>query len=130
VAGRPAVEVDGLRTLRRSLKAAGLKVDDLKAAHAAVARIVVGAAQPRVPRRTGRLAASMRGAGQAGAAVVRAGSASVPYAGPIHWGWPARHIAARPFYVDAAAASQTAWTTTYLSALEDIIATIEGTPGP
>lgn len=126
---RPAVEVDGLRKLRAGLKAAGLTVDDLKAAHAEVARTVVAAAQARVPRRTGRLASSLRGSGQAGAAVVRAGAAAVPYAGPIHWGWPSRHITAQPFYLDAMDASRSTWEGQYLSALENLIDSIEGVPG-
>jgi hypothetical protein len=130
-AGRgPAVQVDGLRTLRRTLKAAGADLDDLKAAHAAVAARVVRAALPNVPRRSGALAASVRGSGQAGAAVVRAGRAAVPYAGPIHWGWPARHIKARPFLWDAIADTETQWLGTYRTALDHLIDSIEGAPGP
>jgi hypothetical protein len=61
-----------------------------------VAQLVVRAAPPA--RRTAP-ARSPPPAGRAGqtAAVVRAGRASVPYAGPIHWGWPSRHITAQPF---------------------------------
>jgi hypothetical protein len=129
VARRPAVEVEGLRELRRTLKAAGVSLQDLKDAHAQVAQLVVRVATPRVPVRTGALAASLRGTGQAGAAVVRAGRASVPYAGPIHWGWPDRHIKAQPFYWSAIADSREMWLGTYLAALEHIIDKIEGTPG-
>jgi len=126
----PAVEVEGLRNLRRTLKAAGVSLQDLKDAHAEVARVVQAAAAPHTPHRTGRLAGSLRGSGTQTAAVVRAGGASVPYAGPIHWGWPNKHIAAQPWIYDAAVASQDAWTGRYLAALEHIIDTIEGTPGP
>jgi hypothetical protein len=125
VAGRgPAVEVRGGRTLR------GVDVADLKAAHAAIAQLVVTRALPNAPRRSGALAASVRGAGQAGAAVVRAGRASVPYANPIHWGWPSRHITAQPFLYDAIADSADQIEGTYLAALEQIIQSIEGAPGP
>lgn len=127
---RPPVEVDGLRNLRRTLTAAGVSLQDLKDAHAEVARVVVRAAEPHTPRRTGALAASLRGSGTQTAAVARAGRAAVPYAGPIHWGWPRRHIKAQPWIYDAAVASQDQWTGTYLSALEHIIDSIEGTPGP
>lgn len=126
----PAVEVEGLRTLRASLKAAGLSVDDLKDAHAQVAQLVVRVAAPNAPRRTGALAASTRGSGTQGAAVVRAGKSAVPYAGPIHWGWPSRHIAANPWLWNAAVNSREQWTGTYLHALEAIIDKIEGAPGP
>jgi hypothetical protein len=131
VAGRgPALQVDGLRTLRRTLKAAGVSLQDLKDAHAQVANLVVRAAEPAAPRRSGALAATMRGSGTQAAAVVRAGRASVPYAGPIHWGWPARHIKAQPWIYDAAQNSQDQWTGLYLAALEKIIDGIEGAPGP
>lgn len=126
----PALEVQGLRTLRAQLKAAGISLADLKAAHNEVAQLVVRAAEPSAPRRTGALAGSLRGTGQVGAAVVRAGRASIPYANPIHWGWPSRHIAAQPWIWDAAQSSKEAWTGLYLHALEQIIDSIEGAPGP
>ena len=119
-----------MRELRRSLKAAGISLQDLKDAHNEVAQLVVRAAAPAAPRRTGALVASTRGTGQAAAAVVRAGRASVPYANPIHWGWPARHIKKQPWLYDAAEASQEQWTGLYLSALQKIIDSIEGTALP
>jgi hypothetical protein len=133
VAGRPAVEVEGLRTLRRELKAAGVSLQDLKDAHNAVAQTVVRAAHftPKNPARsTGALAASVRGTGQATAAVVRAGRATGPDAGAIHWGWPNRHITAQPFLWNAIADTQNQWTGEYLRALQTIIDKIEGAPGP
>jgi hypothetical protein len=126
----PAVQVQGARTLRRTLKAAGLDVTDLKAAHKAVADLVASRARPATPHRTGALAGSVRTSGTASAAIVRAGRASVPYAGPIHWGWPSRHIPAQPWIADAAAATQPGWEALYLTALTHIIDTIEGAPGP
>jgi hypothetical protein len=95
-----------------------------------VAGVVVVAAAPHAPHRTGALAGSTRGAGTQTAAVVRAGFASVPYAGPTHWGWPSRHIKAQPWLFDAAVSSQEQWTGKYLTALQHIIDTIEGAPGP
>jgi hypothetical protein len=131
VPGRgPAVEVQGLKTLRRSLKAAGVSVADLKDAHARVAQLVVTSAAGHAPHRSGALAGSVRGSGTQSAAIVRAGRASVPYAGPIHWGWPSRHITARPWLYEAAVDSQEQWTGLYLSALQKIIDDIEGAPGP
>jgi hypothetical protein len=126
----PALEVDGLRTLRASLKSAGLSLQDLKDAHAEVAALVVRAAAPHAPHRTGALAASTRGSGTQSAAIIRAGRAAVPYAGPVHWGWPHRHITAQPWLYEAAVDSQQQWTGAYLRALEQIIDKIEGAPGP
>jgi hypothetical protein len=61
---------------------------------------------------------------------VQYGSARLRYAAVQHWGWPKRNIAAQPWAADAAARTQDRWENTYLSALEKIIATIEGAPGP
>ena len=126
----PAVQVQGAATLRRTLKRAGLDVQDLKDAHRDVAELVARRARPTAPHRTGRLAHTIRPAGTQSAAIVRAGRAAVPYANVIHWGWPARNIAAQPWLADAAAATQPGWEQTYLDALTAIIAEIEGAPGP
>lgn len=123
----PLLQVEGRRQLVATMKAAGVSLDDLKAAHLAVAQLVDRAAKPHAPvGATGRLAASERPAGTRTAAIVRAGSARVPYAGPIHWGWPNRHIVAQPWLYDAAANTQTAWLATYLRAIEAVVDTIEG----
>lgn len=126
---RPALEVDGARQLRRALKQAGINVQDLKDAHREAAELVKRAADPDAPRRSGALASSTRAAGTQAAAIVRAGSARVPYAGPIHWGWPARHIDAQPWIADAAERTEPEWTQEYLDHLETIINAIEGIPG-
>jgi hypothetical protein len=127
---RPVVKVDGINELKRTMKRAGVELQDLKDAHAAVAQTVIDSARPWVPVRSGALAGSLRGSGQAGAAVVRAGRAAVPYANPIHWGWPSRGIKARPFMWTAIHKSQDQWTGQYLTALQKIIDDIEGAPGP
>ncbi len=85
--------VDGLARTLRQLKALGLEVDDLKAAFAAIAQEAADAITGRVPRKTGRLAGTVRGNRAQSKAVVRAGRAAVPYAGPINYGWPKRGIA-------------------------------------
>lgn len=127
---RPALEVEGARQLRASLKRAGVQLADLKAAHAEVARMVEARARPSTPARTGRLAGSLRSAGTNRAALVRAGRATVPYAGVIHFGWEGHNITAQPWIFDAAQASQAAWERTYLQAIEHIIDSIEGTRTP
>jgi hypothetical protein len=106
-------------------KAAG-DLEDLKAVHEKVSAMVAAAARSAAPRRTGRLAASGRGSRAAGSAVVRFGGARVPYAGPIHYGWPRRNITAQPFAVDAAHDTEPAWTQVYLSELDKILAQVKG----
>ena len=88
---QPAVVVEGLPQLSRQLRAFGDKSlpKAFRAAGKTAAQLVADAARSAVPKRTGRLAASLRAAGQARGAVVREGSAKVPYAGPVEFGgWP------------------------------------------
>lgn len=127
---RPGLEVKGRRELVRSLRAAGLGVQDLKDAHKRIAELVANAAQPHAPRRTGVLAGTMRPAGTQSASIVRVGRASVPYAGPIHWGWPAHGITAQPWVAEAAERQFEPAQLLLLDALEAIIRTVEGTTTP
>lgn len=121
------VTIAGLPRLRSALRAAGRNLDDLKNANAAAAAIVAAAASARAPRRTGRLAASVRGNRAAGRATVLAGGAAVPYAAPIHWGWPARHIEAQPFVSEAAQATEATWTAAYQADIEKVVDDVGGT---
>lgn len=123
---RAVVEVEGARELRRTMKAAGEDLGDLKDANAEVAAYVAAAARGAAPSVSGRLAGSVRGNRAAASAVVKAGGAAVPYAGPIHWGWPSRNIAAHPFVADTAAETEPHWTETYREAVQRILDRIKG----
>lgn len=96
------VGVEGLKELLADLKAMGEGVEDLKTANLDAAEIVAEYARVLVPVLTGALERSIRAAGQQKMAVVRAGAGGVPYAGPIHFGWPRRNIHPQPFIYDAA----------------------------
>ena len=102
--GPGRVRVQGLRTAQRQLAAAGASADDLKDLMQALGSIVTKAANP--PEKTGRLAATIRAGRGKTKAVVRAGGARAPYAGVIHYGWPARNIRPQPFLTDALAANR------------------------
>jgi phage gpG-like protein len=91
------VRVEGLNTLVRDLERLGVEVDDLKAAFGAIAAEGAQKAAQFAPRRTGRLAASVRGNRAKNKAVVTAGKASIAYAVVINYGSPKRHIAASQF---------------------------------
>jgi hypothetical protein len=54
-------------------------------------------------------------------AVVRAGGARLPYGGPIHWGWPARHLAAQPFLTDAGKQTEPEWVGIYTHDVQQLI---------
>lgn len=89
--GRPiTIKVEGARELRRALKRGGDDVGDMRKVHREIARDLASTSRPLVPHRTGKLAASLKGEGTQTKARIVAGSASVPYAGPIHFGWPTR----------------------------------------
>lgn len=91
------VRVSGLTAVTRALLEIGLEVDDLKDAFSAIAdegaRLVSGLA----PVATGRLAADARGNRARSSAHVAVGRASVPYAGPINFGWAEHNISANGF---------------------------------
>jgi hypothetical protein len=90
VAKKPGVKVADLNKLTRKLKQYEGAVEDLKAAHKSAADLVAAAARPLVPRRTGTLAGTLRTSGTTRGGRVAAGRKSVPYAGPVHFGWPSR----------------------------------------
>lgn len=90
-------KVQGLSQVVRDLQRLGLEVEDLKEAFSSIADQGSRTAAMYAPRRTGALRASIRGNRAKSKAVVTAGRASVPYAGPINYGWPRRGIAASGF---------------------------------
>ena len=101
---RAAVHVEGLDELRKELRRVKDREldDEMRQIHEDLAKDVLRLAAPNVPVRTGALLQSMRAAGTVRDAIVRVGSASVPYAAAIHWGHPARGIPPRPFLQNAA----------------------------
>jgi hypothetical protein len=96
--------IEGLGPVLRDLRRLG-EVDALKAikqANLDAAEMVAEAGKAEAPRRSGRLAASIRPSATAKVGMVRAGTAvRVPYAGPIHFGWFRRHIRPNPFLYKA-----------------------------
>jgi hypothetical protein len=120
------VRVEGLNTLVRTLKRAQLDVTELTEANAAAGRTVAAAAELRVPKRTGKLAGSIRAVKQVRRARVQAGRASVPYAGPIHWGWATRGISPQPFISVAARATEPEWAAGYRKEVERVLAKVRG----
>lgn len=109
------------RTVRR-LRAFGPDLaNELKDTNLELAEEVADTARDLVPRVSGTLAGSIRAAGQARTGVIRAGRASVPYANPIHWGWPRRNIRPQPFMVDALDDRRDDIEKRYLEALDTLL---------
>lgn len=115
------LQVEGLRELVKAMKAAEADVTELKALNGKAAAIVQDAAAPRTPRRSGKLAASVRTGASNRSGRVMAGKSSVPYAGPIHWGWTRRHIKAQPWLADTASATEDRWTDIYTAGMEELL---------
>lgn len=126
MAREAGIRVDGARQLRSTLRRAGDDLSDLKDIHAEVGRIVEPVARAGAPVVSGRLAATVRSSGTKTQTVVRAGYASVPYAGPIHWGWPARRIRPRPFIADAAKKTEPRWVLAFKTGVDRILNKIKG----
>ncbi len=122
----PQVQIQGLNRFVATVRRAGIDLAEMKNANARAGAVIVSAANARAPRRSGALAGSVRSARQARRVVVMAGSARVPYAGPIHWGWPARHITAQPFLQQAALDTENNWLPDYLSDIDKVLAKVQG----
>jgi hypothetical protein len=119
------VKIEGLSSVRRDLKKLGGDLDLVKgeflATNKKVAEIVLGDAKRFVPVLSGALAASMKNASTKTAAKIRAGNKNeVPYAGPIHFGWPRRRIKPQPFIYDAIDPRRDEIASVYANRIEDI----------
>jgi len=101
--GAGRMEIDGLREVQRDLRNLAEDTrEDMKETHRKAGEIVAAAAKPLAPVRTGALSATIASSPTKYQGRVRIGrGASVPYAGPIHFGWPARRIAPQPFVYEA-----------------------------
>lgn len=120
-------EVVGGRALRSSLRKAGDDLSDLKTAHSQAANVAALGARQRVPELSGALKATIRASGTKTAGIVRVGNnRKVPYAMPIHWGWPRRGIAANPFASLGAQATEPTWLLIYERYIDSVTDKIKG----
>lgn len=120
-----AIRIEGLDELLRTLRRADSDLlKSLAEDHKASAEIVAYEAQTRVPVLWGLLLETIRPGGTQRYGVVRAGKSAVPYAGPIHFGWPARNIAPNTFLYDAADARVDEVTDRFAQSLSRIAASI------
>lgn len=87
-----SVEIEGLKQTVRSLEKLGVDVEDLKDVFAGIADEGSRLASSFAPKRSGKLAGTIRGNRAKSKAVITAGKARVPYAGAQNYGWPKRNI--------------------------------------
>lgn len=117
-----AARIEGLREVQKALAdLSGDLKNEMKPTHLEAAKIVAEAARPLAPVRTGRLAASVRASAVRTGGRVRLGSGSVPYAGPVHFGWPARRIKPQPFVYEALDPRRGEVAEVYAARLNDLI---------
>lgn len=126
MAGAPdvTVRVIGAKELRRSLKAADRDLGDLKTVHRKIGTMVMSTATPRAPRRTGKLASSLRSSPTTTKARV---TSRLPYAAPVHWGVPSRGIEPQPWISAAAQRREADWTDLYRKEVQRIMDEVETT---
>ena len=101
-----AIKITGLSKVQRDLRklstdALDLNKSEFLETNKQVAEIIINESKKYVPVVSGALAAAIRNASTKKSAKVRAGNAAVPYAGPIHFGYPKRAIKPNPFFYEA-----------------------------
>ena len=104
MAGKPAVTLrpgPEAAQFRAKLQQMGIDLQDFKTINKLIAENVAQEARSRAPRVSGTLAGDVRGGGTKTRAYVSVGRKRIRYAGPIHFGWPARNIQAQPFLYEA-----------------------------
>jgi hypothetical protein len=121
-----AIRVEGVSRLVSTMRKAEVDVDELRDVTVAAGAIAAAAIRPLIPVRTGRLAASARSNRAARRSTVSVGRASLPYAGPIHWGWPARKIKGAEFGPRGLQAAEPAIHALYVAGIDRILDRVEG----
>ena len=120
-ARQTGVKVTGAAELRRALRRMGDDLADLKAVHREASEMVAGEARSGAPVLTGRLRKTIRSGATKTRAYVSAGRKAVPYAAPIHFGWPARNIEAQPFLYDASDAKAEDVAALYIKRVDELV---------
>ncbi len=123
---RDPIKVTGLSEVQRNLRklstdALDLNKTEFLETNKQVAEIVINETKKYVPILSGSLAAAIRNASTKKSAKVRAGNAAVPYAGPIHFGWPSRSIKPNTFLYEAIDARKDEVTNRYAALVADLV---------
>lgn len=118
-----AVTVVGDTRLRATLAVAAERLDNLETAGQAATRMIESAASSAAPKRTGRLAGSIRAAVEGSEASVSSG---LIYAGVQHYGWAAHGISAHPFLIPVAERLQPVWVRAYEAEVRQTLEVVKG----
>jgi len=96
-----AITIQGIKEVTDSLKKLGKDLESNIELNKELSTTLAQKASALAPRLTGALASSVVGNPSAEKAQILAGSAAVPYAGVIEYGWPAKNKQARPYLTPA-----------------------------
>jgi phage gpG-like protein len=118
--------IHGTAELARAVAGIVDGLDHMAGAYRKTAAAIAQAGAARAPHLTGALAASLTPYSSDHRASVRSG---LPYAGPVHWGWPGHNIAPNPFLLEAARAVESAWVGDWSDAIQELIDTQVVTSG-
>lgn len=134
-----AVAISGHTELLKLLKEVGAPDEAVKQANLEIGNIVVNQAKTATRfkytsrsyrnRTPGALLKTVRASGAGGKATIMAGKKSVPYAGPVHWGWfydkkrmIQRNIEPNPFLANALGYKRDEIIATYKRNVDKLIA--------
>jgi hypothetical protein len=92
-----AITVEGVKEVIDSLKKLNKDLESNIELNKELSTTLSQKASAMAPVLTGALASSVKGNPSAEKAQILAGSAAVPYAGVIEYGWPDRNIDAQPY---------------------------------
>jgi Bacteriophage protein of unknown function (DUF646). len=122
-----AAYVVGQKRFVQTMRKAGADMKELKDVNRQAADIALPAVRSLAPRgKTGRLVSSVRAGATQKAGVIRAGRKSVPYAGVINYGWPARRIKPRLFVNNGVASTEGAWQRLYKQFIDRTMSQVKG----
>lgn len=117
------ISVTGDTMLAATLHNAARQLDDMAATNRQAGEVVRARAASNAPKRTGRLAGSVRVSASGHEAVV---SSSVVYAARVNYGMPSVGQVAQPFMTNALASTASASVDKYEARVNAIVRTIRG----
>ena len=135
------IKVEGLALTTKAMKELGASREVITNPGYRAAEILIRAALPLVPVKTGALKSSVRPRRiQKGASVQAGNRTAVPYANPIHWGWAVvshrhkgklkpgtyRGIPPQPFFSEALGYTQEEILNTYEKLMREAIEKLPG----
>ena len=121
MARQPGIQVEGLSAAIKQVRQYENVDKELKEAGEEAAKILISAALPLVPVRSGLLKTTLRPSKIVRGAQAKAGNSKARYAGPIHWGWAKRGIKPQPFFSTALGYTKDEIIANYKRSLEKLI---------